>query len=68
MKKTGVSAVVFMAVLFMFSACTNNTGKSGKVRSIGKTSEILVVVENEQQWEEGKMFHWWNVYNLKREM
>ncbi len=51
MKKKGASALIFMAVLFVFSACTMNTGKSGKVRSIGKTSEILVVVENEQQWE-----------------
>ena len=51
MKKIGVAVVIIMAVLFVFSACTKNTGRSGKVRSIGKTSEILVVVENEQQWE-----------------
>ncbi len=51
MKKINFAAIILMAGLFLLSGCTTKTGKSGKVRSIGKTSEILVVVENEQQWE-----------------
>lgn len=34
----------------MMSSCTTNN-KPSKVRSIGSTSEVLVVVENQQQWE-----------------
>jgi len=41
---------LFLALVIFFSSCTINN-KPSKVRSIGNTSEILVVVENEQQWE-----------------
>ena len=37
--------------LFANVSCKQNRNRSDKVRSIGNTSEILVVVENEQQWE-----------------
>jgi hypothetical protein len=41
--------LLFAFVLLVVSCTTNN--KPSKVRSIGNTSEVLVVVENEQQWE-----------------
>ena len=43
--------VLFFAIFILTSSCDQNTKRSDKVRSIGNTSEILVVVENEQQWE-----------------
>jgi hypothetical protein len=42
---------VLLVVLIFTTSCDQNDKRSGKVRSIGNTSEILVVVENEQQWE-----------------
>lgn len=43
---------LFLIVLiFTLPSCDLNMKKSDKVRSIGNTSEILVVVENERQWE-----------------
>lgn len=44
---TFLSLVLFL----MLSSCDQKSNRSDKVRSIGNTSEILVVVENEQQWE-----------------
>jgi hypothetical protein len=41
---------LFFAFLLLVASCTTNN-KPSKVRSIGNTSEILVVVENLQQWE-----------------
>lgn len=42
----------FLLVIVLLISVSCNPGKrSDKVRSIGNTSEILVVVENEQQWE-----------------
>ena len=38
-------------VMMLLVSCTQTGDRSGKVRSIGNTSEILVVVENEQQWD-----------------
>jgi len=51
MDKKIVSAVLILVMMVVMSSCTTTTSKHVKVRSIGKTSEILVVVENEQQWE-----------------
>ncbi len=51
MDKKLISAVLILAVFILFSSCKTNPNKPVKVRSIGKTSEILVVLENEQQWE-----------------
>ena len=42
--------ISFSMVLFMTS-CTGSIKKNKKERSMGSTSEILVVVQNEQQWE-----------------
>lgn len=48
---TTLIATLFISVVVVFSSCDQNRDRSAKVRSIGNTSEILVVVENEQQWE-----------------
>ena len=42
--------ISFSMVLFMTS-CTESAKKNKKERSMGSTSEVLVVVQNEQQWE-----------------
>lgn len=47
--------IVALAIIFgivALSSCTTK-GKSNKPRSIGNTSEILVVVGNEKQWDNG---------------
>lgn len=41
--------VLFFSIIF--TSCDSYKNRSSKVRSIGNTSEVLVVVENEQQWE-----------------
>lgn len=45
-----VSGITFIFALLL-SSCESSTTNSGKPRSIGNTSEILVVIENEEQWE-----------------
>lgn len=50
-KKRALNLALLLVSLYLFSACTLNSNKPSKVRSIGNTSEVLVVVENEQQWE-----------------
>jgi hypothetical protein len=47
--KTILSAILAMS--FFLISCEGSLKKTGKVRSIGNTSEILVIVENDQQWE-----------------
>ena len=39
------------SLLILFSSCEGSLKRTGKVRSIGNTSEILVVVENDSQWK-----------------
>lgn len=51
MDKKVISVIFTLAVIVLLSSCETNPNRPVKVRSIGKTSEILVVVENEQQWE-----------------
>jgi len=41
----------FIIFLLFASSCDSKQNVNDKVRSIGNTSEILVVVENEEQWE-----------------
>jgi len=50
-KKRAFNLALLLVSLYLFSACTLNSNKPSKVRSIGNTSEVLVIVENEQQWE-----------------
>jgi len=47
-----LALVVVVFTVFALASCTTKT-KSGKPRSIGNTSEILVIVENEKQWDNG---------------
>ena len=42
---------LLVIVLLIAASCSESGDRSVKVRSIGNTSEILVVVENEQQWD-----------------
>ena len=51
MMRKSILLLLVMALVGVFSSCEQNRNRSDKVRSIGNTSEILVVVENEQQWE-----------------
>lgn len=44
------AALAIVVIVFAFS-CEQKNEQARKVRSIGNTSEILVVVENEHQWE-----------------
>lgn len=47
---TSILGITFMLSLIL-SSCETPASNSGKPRSIGNTSEILVVVQNEEQWE-----------------
>ena len=42
--------LAFSLIILVSTSCRERN-RSDKVRSIGNTSEVLVVVENEQQWE-----------------
>ena len=44
-------AILFVIALVVFSSCDDNIKRSGLPRSIGNTSEVLVVLQNEQQWD-----------------
>ena len=43
--------VVITLGMIAFSSCDDNIKRSGLPRSIGNTSEVLVVLQNEQQWD-----------------
>lgn len=47
-----LTILVVVFTIYAMASCTTNT-KSSKPRSIGNTSEILVIVENEKQWDNG---------------
>ncbi len=53
MTKSGVFSLLMSALLISFglSSCSSEQNNSGKPRSIGSTAEILVVTQNEVQWE-----------------
>lgn len=46
-----LAAGVLFTMAVMFTSCTESTKPAKKLHSIGNTSEILIVVQNEQQWE-----------------
>jgi len=52
MKKYQVRGVFFLTAIILFglTACTNRESKYKKTRSLGGTSEVLVVLQNEEQW------------------
>lgn len=47
-RQFNIIAVVALAVLV--AACGNNSGTAKKDRSVGGTSEIMVVTQNDEQW------------------
>lgn len=51
MMRKSILLLWILALVGVISSCDQKSNRSDKVRSIGNTSEILVVVENEQQWE-----------------
>jgi hypothetical protein len=50
LKKIASRSSLLLVLIFIINSCTINN-KPSKVRSIGSTSEVLVVVENQRQWE-----------------
>jgi hypothetical protein len=50
MIRNAFTGLFILMLLISITSCEQNN-RSDKMRSIGNTSEILVVVENEQQWE-----------------
>ncbi len=53
MTRSGAFYIFMLAVLTssIFTSCSFGTGNSGKPMSIGSTAEILVVIQNDSQWE-----------------
>ena len=45
------SIVITLIAVISMSSCDSNNNRSNLPRSIGNTSEILVVLQNERQWE-----------------
>jgi len=41
---------LFLSAAFLFNACSEQSSRSKLPRSIGNTSEVLVVVQDESQW------------------
>ena len=48
--KTYIKIVAIILTVSMMTACAENRNRSGKDRSTGGTAEILVVVQNDDQW------------------
>jgi len=52
MKTIKFVAPILLTILVLITAsCDNQGNKSDKVRSIGNTSEVLVVLQNDEQWD-----------------
>lgn len=41
----------FFSIIILFSSCRNNSNRSKLPRSIGNTSEVLVVIQDKNQWD-----------------
>lgn len=52
MTRKFISLLIVVFLVTIVSSCNSNS-KSSKPRSIGNTSEILIIVENEKQWDNG---------------
>ena len=48
--RTYIKIVAIILMVSMMTACAENRNRSGKDRSTGGTAEILVVVQNDDQW------------------
>ncbi len=53
MKARSFFNIFLVSVLFIFgfSSCSQDESQNGKPRSLGGTSEILIVLQNEKQWD-----------------
>ncbi len=53
MTKSGLFSFLLSVILlpFLLSSCSNGEGNGGKEASIGSTAELLIVTQNEEQWE-----------------
>jgi len=43
--------IALVSAIALMSSCDSNTNRSNLPRSIGNTSEVLIVLQNEQQWD-----------------
>ncbi len=46
-----LKAIIALLVVITISSCDDNIKRSGLPRSIGNTSEVLIVLQNGQQWD-----------------
>lgn len=51
MKSIKVLAIGLLSLLIFLTSCDDYIKKNGIPRSIGNTSEVLVVLQNDEQWE-----------------
>ena len=49
--KTYLKTALILVLAVVVTACAENNPRSGKTRSTGNTAEIMVVVQNPEQWE-----------------
>ena len=49
--KRQFNLVVVIALAVLVAACGNNPGTAKKDRSVGGTSEIMIVTQNDEQWK-----------------
>ena len=49
--RTYIKIVAIILMVSMMTACAENRNRSGKDRSTGGTAEIMVVVQNDDQWK-----------------
>ena len=52
MTKSGIFSFLasVLVISFLLTSCSGEQGAKGKTSSIGSTAEILVVIQNDQQW------------------
>ena len=50
MKSLKILALALISSVIIFTSCDDNIKRGGLPRSIGNTSEVLVVLQNDEQW------------------
>ncbi len=51
MRQLNFFTIGIVLIAIIFSSCDDNIKRSGLPRSIGNTSEVLIVLQNESQWD-----------------